>query len=122
MEEFWISSNDSSPTTVFIIGGGIDFWSSEISIGLFSSKFGWELSTLSRSLLIILPLSPDPWMVDKSMFFSKAIFLASGDAIILLSESIGTDSTCSEDWASSITGSTFSLAESSLVSVSVPSA
>ena len=50
-------------------------------------------STLSRSLLIILPLSPEPLIVLRSMFFSAAIFFARGDAKTLLSEMVKSGST-----------------------------
>ena len=47
-----------------------------------------DVSILSRSLLIILPLSPEPLIVERSIFLSAAIFLANGDAKTRLSETV----------------------------------
>ena len=47
-----------------------------------------DVSILSRSLLIILPLSPEPLIVERSIFLSAAIFFANGDAKTRLSETV----------------------------------
>ena len=69
--------------TVGEIGG--ESVSTTLSVGGSSIT---DVSILSRSLLIILPLSPEPLIVERSIFLSAAIFLANGDAKTRLSETV----------------------------------
>ena len=86
-----LDSRSLEAITDLIFDTGIRFCSKipvEIWECFIGSKFGLELITsfkfsLSKSFFIILPWGPEPAIFERSIFFSKAIFLASGEATTL---------------------------------------